>query len=152
MKPWYAIGARRLLDDRKAGLVPTGVVSVVLTDSPEPAPALYVKADMPLAQMDWRMLVNLDVLLLASPAVPMERWMRVAREIAAVRPHRLTLRFDVNGETHDVDVGHGLHFAGYADFRPFHEFTWSPMDLTRTDLGAKLRRALVQELPMWSAI
>lgn len=152
MKPWYAINAQRLLQDRQRGTVPADPVAVVMTDETVPAPALYVKPDMPVDRLDWRMLVNLEVLLIASPAVPLERWMRVARRIAECRPKRLTLRFLLNGEIHDVDVGHGMHTAAIADVAPIHEFTWAPMDLTLTPAGKGLRSAMVAELPMWSTL
>lgn len=152
MKPWYAINARQLLDDRKAGLVPAGPVSVVLTGNTEPHPALYVKDDMPAERMDWRMLVNLEVWIWSDPSVPLGRLLRIARDIAAVRPKRLTIRFEVGADVHDVDVGHGLHQPAIADAAPIHDFTWAPMDLSLTPVGARLRAALVRQVPMWSAL
>lgn len=151
MKPWLAINARRLLEDRQKGILPGAPVSVVLTDDSQPAPALYVKDDMPIDRLDWRMLVNLEVWLWASPEVPMSRWMRVAKAIAAVRPLRLTLRFEVDGQVHDVDVGHGLH-TDLPESPAVHEFTWTPMDLSLTPLGAQLRRELASALPKWSVL
>lgn len=152
MKPWYAIGARRLLEDRQQGIVPVDPVSVVLGDTTEAAPAIYVKADMPVDRLDWRMLVNLPVWVWAGPGVEVARLLRICRAIAAVRPSRLTVRMEAQGQVHDVDVGHGLHCRPIGTDPAVHEFTWTPMDLTRTELGAKLRRALVAELPMWSAL
>lgn len=148
----FAINARQLLDDRKRGVVPTEPVSVVLTGQTERAPAVYVREDMPADRLDWRMLVNLPVWLWAAPEVPLQRVLRVVRSIADVRPKRLTLRFEAAGAVHDVDVGHGMHQAANAPLRAIHEFTWTPMDLTHTPVGAKLRRALLAELPMWSSL
>jgi hypothetical protein len=49
-------------------------------------------------------------------------------------------------------MGHGLHVPAIGDAPPVHEFTWTPMDLSLTCAGARLRRAMVAELPMWSAL
>lgn len=152
MKPWYAINAQRLLQDRQQGMKPNAPVAVVLTGDTVPAPALYVKDDMPVERLDWRMLVNLDVWLYASPAVPLDRWMRVGRAIAAARPKRLTLRFLVDGHLHDVDFGASMHMDAIADVPAIHEFTWSPLDLSLTPIGARLRAAMARELPMWSTL
>lgn len=152
MKPWYAVGARQLLEERQRKLMPGGPVAVVLTGNTELGRAIYVKADMPLERLDWRMLVDLQVHLIASAAVPLRSLLRVARDIAGARPKRLTVRFDADGASHDVDVGHGLHQAPIDDIPPIHAFTWTPMDLTLTETGAKLRRALLGELPMWSTL
>lgn len=149
MKPWYAVNARRLLDDRKAGTVPTAPVSVVLGNQSEPG-ALYVKPDMPVERLDWRMLVNLPVWLWAVP--DLRRLVKVARAIAAVRPLRLTIRIEQDGQLHDVDVGHGLHTPAIGTNPPVHEFTWTPMDLSLTQTGAQMRRVLLAEMPMWSAL
>jgi len=148
----YAINARRLLEDRRAGLVPESPVSVILTEQTEPPPALYVRGDMPADRLDWRMLVNLSVWVWASAAVPIERWVRIARGIAAARPKDLVLRFQAGDELHDVRVGHGLHCAAIGIDPAVHDFTWAPMDLTLTPVGKRLRAALVAELPMWSAL
>lgn len=150
MRLLYAINARQLLDDRKRGGLPDGPVSVVLDGQTQPAPAIYVRDDMPVDRLDWRMLVNLDVWLWASPTVPFDRLSRTARCIAAVRPHRLTVRFSQGDEVHDVDVGHGLHTPGIGDVPPIHEFTWIPMDLSLTPLGKRLCKALATEIPKWS--
>jgi hypothetical protein len=151
MTAFYAVNARRLLDDRKAGLVPAAPVSVVLGRQSEPG-ALYVKPDMPVERLDWRMLVNLQVWLWASPEVALRTLAKVARAIAAVRPARLTVRMEEGGQVHDVDVGHGLHTPAIADAREVHEFTWTPMDLSLTPTGAQLRRVLLAEMPMWSPL
>jgi hypothetical protein len=153
VQPWYAAGGRQLLETRRAGQMPEGPVSVILAgDSIGGGVALRVHDDTPLERLDWRMLVNLPVWLLATPAVPLERVLRVARDIAAVRPARLTLRFHAGEQRHDVDVGSGRHIAAFDVFPPHHEFTWHPMDLTYTQVGAQLCRALVRELPMWSTL
>lgn len=145
-RPWYAINARRLLEDRQRGLVPQDAVAVVLTDDTIPAPAVYVKADMPLDRLDWRMLVNLQVWLYADAGVALDRVLKVARSIAAIRPGELVLRFNADG-LHDVEVGAACHFPGVADLQPVHQFTWNPINLSCTAIGAKLRRALLAEHP-----
>lgn len=152
MKRWYAVNARQLLEERKRGERPAGPVSVVLTGETHAAPALYVHADMQAERLDWRMLVNLEVWLWASPAVALERVLRVSRDIAAARPARLTIRFTEGESLHDVDVGHGVHTAGVEDIPAVHEFTWIPTDLSMTPVGAKLRRALALNLKPWSAL
>lgn len=153
MKPWYAINARQLLESRIAGELPERPVNVVLTAQTEPAPALYVRDDMPADRLDWRMLVNLEVWLWASPRVALDRVLRVARGIAAVRPKRLVLRFDTGDQVHDLHVGHGHHQRALDGIVPeLHDFTWAPLDLTLTAVGAQLRRALLAELPMWSPL
>jgi hypothetical protein len=142
-RPWYAINARQLLEQRQAGNVPADPVYVVLNDDPAPAPALYVKPDMPVARMDWRMLVNVDVWLWATPAVELARVLAVCAGIAAARPADLTLRFCIGETLHDIGVGWGTHFDGEAGIPPAHWFTWAPVNLNGSDVGGKLRRALL---------
>lgn len=151
-QPWYAVGARQLLEARQAGHVPDGPVAVALDHHNGRPNALFVRDDMPLERMDWRMLVNVQVWLLASPSVALDRVLRAARDIARVRPARLTLRFEAGGQLHDVDVGSAHHVAPFENFPAVHEFTWHPLDLTLTSVGARLRQALVSELPMWSTL
>jgi hypothetical protein len=66
MKPWYAINARRLLEDRQRASCPSIPCPWSLATRRNPG-CLYVKPDMPVERLDWRMLVNLPVWIWAAP-------------------------------------------------------------------------------------
>lgn len=159
MKPWYATNARDLLETRQQGLMPDGpvVVSMIGGEFDEVAAStLYLRPDMPLERMDWRMLVNLEVWLWASDKVPLPRVLQALDGIARARPWRLCLRFDhpyhfdaadgtrYHFDTHDVDVGQGFHLPQVVDLPPVHEFLWAPTTLQGTPLEYRLRSAALQ--------
>ena len=144
---WYAINARDLLEQRQHGHKPPGPISVVMDGSNVDSPALYLRSDMPVDRMDWRMLVDCEVWLWASLTTPFDRLERVARDIAEVVPSRLVVRFtDRSGELHDIEVGSGSHRKGIPDLgiAPEHEFIWCPINLSGTTPGARMKRALAR--------
>lgn len=157
MKPgFFAIGARQLLDLRRQGKRPAGLVGVILREVPCAGldAVLRVFDDMPAGRMDWRMLVNLDVVVLADATVPLDRVGQILGGIAKARPHRLVLRFAHTWRmqaadggldeypAHDVEVGRGLHWQGVDGVPDTHEFIWLPMAHT----GTPIERQLVQAL------
>lgn len=150
MKPWYAINARDLLETRKQGMQPEGPVHVAMDGGNFDGTALYLRPDMPLDRMDWRMLVNLEVWLWATPAVPLERVLDTALRIAHVKPSRLILRFDDGEQVHDIDIGSGTHRGPVADIPAEHSFLWAPMRLSWTRLGNLLQKSLRNKNGMWS--
>lgn len=164
-RPFYAVGARALLDTRKQGQAPARpvVVSLIggeyrdMTDT-----VLQVRDDMPLERLDWRMLVNLEVWVWANQTVPLAKVLALLDRIARARPKRLCLRFDhpwrysveVDGEphehridVHDVDIGDGFHIPAVEEVPAIHEFLWSPVNLTCTPLSAQLHRAAMNTHP-----
>lgn len=140
-RDWYAVNARNLLELREHGEKPGHPVSVVIGRAEVPEPALYLHDDMPVERMDWRMLVNLEVWLWAGFSIPLDRIKRVARDVAAAMPSRLVLRFaDQRGFVHDVELAFATHLPGYPehDIKPVHELTWKPLNLTGTNVAARL--------------
>ena len=148
MRPWYAINARKLLANRDKGLAPADPVTVSMT---EHYGSLAVTDDMPLDRLDWRMLVNLDVHLIAGPAAALKRVLAVAAGIANARPKSLYLRFQHDG-WHDVEIGTGLHLPAVLDIPATHRFTWLPINCSGTAVGAKLRQALRSQHADWTEL
>lgn len=146
-KPWYAFNARKLLEAREKGLTPEGTVVVSMVDGERGD--LTVMPDMPADRMDWRMLVNAEVLILADRATPLDRLLETASRIAQARPKFLAIRF--NGH-HDVEVGTGSHFAAVRDIPAEHSFSWVPINCSGTLAGAQLRQALIQKHPRWTVL
>lgn len=140
MKPWLAINARNLLEHRQQGWTVDGPVVVSMVGGEFAETALYVKPDMPVEAMDWRMLVNLPVWVWASVAAPIERIVATAWRIAQARPKELHVRFE-HKRVHDVYCGDGRH-AEAEGFPSEHSFLWMPMNVGWTDVGAKLCAAL----------
>ena len=152
MRPWYAVGARALLDARKQGQMPATVVVVALVPENFGTNALYVRDDMPIARLDWRMLVDLKVWVWATEAVSLETVLAVTHAIAKARPNTLILRFsDAHGEVHDIDVGSGWHHDGIeSEIPPKHEFLWWPQRTCKTELAFRLQQALCGQQPAGS--
>jgi hypothetical protein len=146
-KPWYAYNARKLLDARQAGMTPDDTVVVSMVDGERGD--LTITADMPADRMDWRMLVNLDVVILADKATPLDRLLDTASLIAQARPRFLGIHF--NG-AHDVEVGTGSHFAAVQDIPAEHTFSWVPINCGGTLAGSQLRHALIQKHPRWTVL
>jgi len=158
MNAWYAINARQLLDQRKAGVTPEHVVVVSLIDRPYNPFELFVKADMPGERMDWRMLVNLEVWVLADARAALSWVLDTTSRIAHARPKGLTLRFvspwthrfnTVDDQfdfkdckTHDVVIGDSMHVAAAPGHPAYHLFTWFPFAAHPTPLANRLVRAL----------
>lgn len=149
MKPWLAINARNLLEHRQQGWTVDGPVVVSLVGGEFTETALYVKPDMPVEAMDWRMLVNLDVWLWASAKTFLDRVLATAWRIAQVRPKQLNLRFEHQGQIHEIDVGTGWHTQGHeAHGLPAnHRFFWVPMDVGWTVVGHRIVKALRATYP-----
>jgi hypothetical protein len=154
-RAWFATNARNLLESRKNGYVPSGpvVVSMIGGDYPEAADTLYLREDMPLDRMDWRMLVDVEVHLWANRTVPLGRAQQVVAAIASARPARLVLRLGTHGGiVHDIEVGDGFHIRAVRDIPAEHRFTWCPINLTGSGVGAKLRRALLAQHPAFTTL
>ena len=147
-RPWYATGARQLLEARQQGLAPKlpVVVSLVPEQFEGPRP-LHVRDDMPVPRLDWRMLVDLDVWVWATKAAPLATVLGVTHAVARARPKTLFLRFEDAQGVHDIDVGSATHFAGTADIPPIHEFQWWPQRTVATALAARLQQALCRQQP-----
>ena len=146
VRPWYAANARQLLETRKTGLMPTGPVIVSLVGGEWDVTTLYVHDDMPIAKLDWRMLVNLDVWLWVTPAVALDRVTELALQIAKVRPKTIFVRMEVGSTIHDVQLGDSFHVKQVLpEFAPIHEFTVSISNNTGSRFGAALRRALMAQ-------
>jgi hypothetical protein len=165
-RPWYAAGARKLLENRQHGMAPSGPVVVSLIGGSfgdVAAVTLHVHADMPAERLDWRMLVNLEVWLWADASIPLERVVLLADRIARARPKRLCLRFDhrfafANGDggtetidTHDLDIGDGFHHDAIEEVPAIHAFLWSPVPVNGTPIERQLRNALrgTHQLGTW---
>jgi hypothetical protein len=161
-RPWFANGARALLEARKAGNVPDGPVAVACCPGPfsGAGAVLFVTDDMPTDRLDWRMLVNLEVWLWADGSVPLERVLGLARKIAMVRPKRLVLRFNHEFrfewrdservhleqiDTHDVDIGSGYHIPAIRDLRASHDFIWFPFNTSGTPIAERLKNAICKQ-------
>lgn len=144
MKPWYATGARQLLQNRQDGQMPIEPVVVSLVGGDfDDATALYARPDMPMDLMDWRMLVNLTVWVWASAKAPLDRIVETTWRIAQARPKDLVLRFDHGDTVHDIDVGSGHHLAAIAGTFPVHQFWWAPINVGGTVLGYRIKKALL---------
>lgn len=145
MRPWYATNARDLLETRQQGLMPDGrvVVSLVGGHYDDVAAAtLYARQDMPVDRMDWRMLVNLEVWLWASPSAALQWLLATASRIAHARPRSLVLRFEQADDLHDVDIGTGLHIPAIRELPAVHAFSWFPVNSSATRFAEQLRWAL----------
>jgi hypothetical protein len=141
-RPWFAVNGPALLETRRQGMCPTGPVVVSLIGGRYDVSALYVHDDMPLERMDWQMLVNLHVHVLASPAVPFDRIERVLWDIAHVRPRELLLQFVVGNDVHEIDCGTGMHLPAVEHIPAARHFHWLPITTTRGP-AMQLKRALV---------
>lgn len=146
---FYAQNARQLLESRQNGLIPAGPVVVSLVGGNFTETALFVRDDMPLNRLDWRMLVDLDVWVWATKKVALSAVLAVTHAVAKARPKTLFLRFeDAQKHVHDVDVGSGWHHDGVMGLiPPCHEFLWWPQRTCSTDIGSQLQRALCRQHP-----
>lgn len=147
-RDWLPMNGRRLLDQRKRGVMPSAPVSVVMDvmhDEDFAWPVLMLGSEEPTERMDWRMLVNLEVWVWANATQPMARVAAVIGDIAKVNPKALTLRFlDAADAVHDVDCGSGTHRAGLPShgIRAEHNFIFCPVNSTGSRLGRQLCTAL----------
>ena len=146
---FYAQNARQLLETRQSGLVPAGPVVVSLVGGSFTETALFVRDDMPLSRLDWRMLVDLNVWVWASKKAALVSVLDVTHAVAKARPKTLFLRFEDDlGKVHDVDVGSGWHHDGIAGSIPAnHEFLWWPQRTCSSVIGTQLQRALCRQHP-----
>lgn len=149
-KPWYAHGARKLLEVRESGMAPEGSVLVNLTTE-DLYGSLVVKTDMPSDRLDWRMLVNLDVEVFARQTAGLDWLLETTSRIAQARPQSLYVRFEHDG-LHDVEVGTGLHLPKVKDIPAQHSFSWVPINCSGTLTGARLRKALIAKHPRWTVL
>lgn len=152
MNPWYATNARQLLQTRQQGQSPTGPVVVSLIGGTFPQRTLHVRPDMPVDRLDWRMLVNLQVWVWAGPAAALDWAIATTARIALARPASLHLRFAAGDELHDVEVGQGLHLPAVLDLPATHDFCWSPVNVGATEVGKRLRRALIARHPIGASL
>ena len=148
MRPWYAINARALLESRQQGLKPEGWVTVSLVGGQFDALTLYVRADMPIDRLDWRMLADLRVVVEASPAAEPGLIRQVVQAIAAAKPEELRLNFATpDGDLHQIDVGTGVHHPAAGDMPACHDFHWAPIALRGSAGERALCRALRRHQP-----
>jgi hypothetical protein len=144
---WYAANARNLLSTRRQGLAPQGPVVVSLVGQEFEQTALYLRPDVAPDRFDWRMLVNLDVWVWASPAASLDWVIETVWRIAKSRPAELALRFEHGDKTHDIDCGTGIHHPAIADIPAVHEFIWLPINTGGSALGYRILRALTAQHP-----
>jgi hypothetical protein len=155
MTPWYATNARDLLEARRHGFAPAGpvVVAMVGGDFSDVADVtLYVRPDMPVDRVDWRMLVNVDVWLWAGQEAALGWLLATTSRIAHARPRDLVLRFEEQDEIHDLEVGWGTHIAAVANLPPQDHFDWVPINCSGSRLGSRLRQALIATHPRWTRL
>lgn len=147
----YAINARDLLESRKHGHRPGSVtVSLVRVDGRCDELALYLRPDMAIDRMDWRMVVDLDLVVLADASVPLDRVLQVCADLGRAKPRTLVLQFlDGTGFPHTVDIGAGCHRRGVPEQRipPEHSFFWLPINTAGTRIGGRLKAALRERKP-----
>lgn len=147
MSAWYAQNARQLLESRQQGMTPDGQVVVSLVGGSHlGATVLHVRQEMPVDRIDWRMLVNLPVVVWANSRAPLSWLVATTARIAAARPSDLVVRFEhQNGEdreAHDIEVGHGTHIPAVSDIPPHHAFWWGPIRLSPTHIAKGIQKAL----------
>lgn len=141
-RPWFATNARDLLETRRQGFRPDGPVHVSFMGPVADAVTLFVHDDMPVERMDWRMLVNVEVVVLAQSGVPFERIVTVLKAISDAKPSELQLCFLHRDEWHLIDCGSGAHIQAVADVPALHDFRWQPINLGGTALGYRLKAAI----------
>lgn len=144
-RPWYAQNARYLLENRQQGIVPDGPIVVSLVGGEFDQLALFVRPDMPVDRIDWRMLVNLPVWVWVNARAPLQWVLNTVHHIAAARPKELILRFEQGETIHDIDVGYGHHMPPIADICASHYFQWTPINVGGTALGYRLKKALLSK-------
>lgn len=143
--PWYASNARDLLDMRMHGLKPERPVNVSLMGQiPDGNLTLYVRETMPIDRLDWRMLVNLDVIVWADSGIPFDRVIGTVWAIAKVRPTALQLCFLHRDAWHLIDCGSGYHMNPVADVPAVHSFHWQPINVGSTAIGYRLKAAMTK--------
>lgn len=148
MQPWYAKNALGLLEAREQGLKPEGWVIVAMVAGQFDSPTLYVRDDMPVARLDWRMVVALPVVVVAGPTVSLDRIVQVVHDIALAKPMELRLHFSIpRGEYHEIDVGSGIHIPSTAGLQAIHTFQWCPVTLHGTPVEYRLKAALRRHQP-----
>lgn len=144
---WYATNARSLLATRRQGLAPEGNVVVSLVGQEFGETAIYCRPDIAPDKLDWRMLVNLNVWVWASPAAALDWVVETVWRIAKARPAELALRFEHGEHVHDIDCGTGSHHPAVADMPAVHEFLWLPINTGGTALGYRILRTLTNHHP-----
>lgn len=141
--PWYASNARDLLDMRRMGLKPERPVNVSLMGPiPDSNLTLYVREGMPADRLEWRMLVNLDVIVWADSGIPFDRVMATVWTIAKARPAGLQLCFLHRDAWHLIDCGSGYHCPPVEDVQALHTFHWHPINVGATAIGYRLKAAM----------
>lgn len=151
-RQFYATNARDLLETRQHGFAPQGPVHVAMDGGQFSGTAIYLRPDMPVDRMDWRMLVNLEVWLWASPSVPVGRVIETASRIAHARPKDLRLHFDDGAKVHQLEIGFGEHEPPVFEFPAVHKFFWNPLNLSWTAIGRELQKALKTKHKTWSTL
>jgi len=142
-RPWFAINARNLLDSRMHGMVPESQVNVSFIGQPQTDDiTLIVRDDMPVDRLDWRMLVNLNVMVLADKTTPFSRAQRALQDIAKCRPAWLQFALLFGDEYHVVDCGSGFHIAAVGAIQGRHEFVWFPLAPKQTPIARRATQAL----------
>jgi hypothetical protein len=127
-------------------------VSLIGGEFREAANTLYLREDMPLERMDWRMLVDVEVHLWANRATPLAQGAAGPRRHRARGPRPVPALRQPGGTVHDIDIGDGLPHAP----RPRHPrgapLHLVPNEQRRQQVGAKLRRALLAQHPGFTTL
>lgn len=146
--PWYATNARDLLDMRRQGLMPDRPVNVSLMGQiPAAGLTLYLREGMPADRIEWRMLVNLQVIVWADAGEPFDRIMTTVLRIAQCRPAGLQLCFLHRDDWHLIDCGSGVHIPPVKpltqpEVPAVHTFFWAPLNAGCTPFGYRLKTAM----------
>ncbi len=144
---WYAANARSLLAARRQGLAPEGPVVVSLVGQSFDQPTLYCQPGTAPERMDWRMLVNLQVWVWASPVAALDWVVETVWRIAKAKPAELALRFEHGDRIHDIDCGTSSHHPAIADIPAVHDFLWLPINTGGSALGYRILRTLTNHHP-----
>ena len=108
--------------------------------------ALYVRPDMPVDRLDWRMLVNLEVWVWASAQAPLERITETAWRIAAARP-RSSFCASRPASACTTSTAAAAQRAGGGRSAARARVLVASMNVGGTEIGARLLRALVAHHP-----
>jgi hypothetical protein len=153
-RAWFATNARNLLESRRNGYVPSGpvVVSMIGGEYPEAADTLYLREDMPLERMDWRMLVDVEVHLWANRKCRWAACSRLSRQSRAPGPRGLSCASEPTAASCTTSKSATASTCARSRHPREHRFTWCPINLTGSGVGAKLRRALLAQHPAFTTL
>lgn len=134
-----------LTDMRRAGVRPGAPVHVAFSDPAVVGLTIFMR-DAARRPIDWRVLVDLDVVVWADAETPFGDVCASLTAIAKARPRELQLCFLHADEWHLIDCGTGRHWPAVADVPVYHEFHWLPLNLGGTTMGYRIKFALDKTL------